>query len=81
MEIEKIESSVKEIISNKLGLDEVKSEDNLRNDLGTDSLDLIEIMMDLEMKFDIKISDNDAEGINTVQDAINVVSTYMNKKK
>ena len=67
-----IESKVKEIISDKLGVDEadVKPEASFTNDLGADSLDTVELIMEFEKSFNITIPDDQAEKIATVGDAI-----------
>ena len=67
-----IESKVKEIIADKLGVDEadVKPEASFTNDLGADSLDTVELIMDFEKSFNITIPDDQAEKITTVGDAI-----------
>ena len=67
-----IESKVKEIIADKLGVDEadVKPEARLTNDLGADSLDTVELIMEFEKSFNITIPDDQAEKITTVGDAI-----------
>ena len=67
-----IESKVKEIIVDKLGVDaaEVKDEASFTNDLGADSLDTVELIMELEKQFDVTIPDTDAEKIQTVGDAV-----------
>ena len=67
-----IESKVKEIIAEKLGVDEaeVKPEASFTNDLGADSLDTVELIMEFEKSFNINIPDDQAEKIATVGDAI-----------
>ena len=67
-----IESKVVEIIVDKLGVDaaEVKSEASFTNDLGADSLDTVELIMELEKEFGVTIPDSDAEKIQTVGDAV-----------
>ncbi len=67
-----IEAEVKKIIVDKLGVDEseVTTEANFTNDLGADSLDTVELIMEFEKVFDISIPDEDAENITTVGDAI-----------
>ena len=67
-----IESKVKEIIAEKLGVDEenVKPEASFTNDLGADSLDTVELIMELEKALNITIPDDKAEKIATVGDAI-----------
>lgn len=72
-------SKVQEIVAEKLGkkIDEIKPEANFQNDLGADSLDTVELVMSLEEAFDIEIPDEDAEGIQTVGDAV----SYIDNKK
>ena len=67
-----IESKVKEIIADKLGVVEadVKPEASFTNDLGADSLDTVELIMEFEKSFNITIPDDQAEKIATVGDAI-----------
>ena len=67
-----IESKVKEFIADKLGVDEadVKPEASFTNDLGADSLDTVELIMEFEKSFNITIPDDQAEKIATVGDAI-----------
>ena len=67
-----IESKVKEIMADKLGVDEadVKPEASFTNDLGADSLDTVELIMEFEKSFNITIPDDQAEKIATVGDAI-----------
>ena len=67
-----IESKVKAIIVDKLGVDEadVKPEASFTNDLGADSLDTVELIREFEKVFDVTIPDDKAEKIATVGDAI-----------
>ncbi len=67
-----IESRVKAIIVDKLsvGEDEVKNEASFANDLGADSLDTVELIMEFEKEFQIQIPDDQAEKISTVGDAV-----------
>lgn len=67
-----VESKVKSIIVDKLGVDdsEVVAEANFTNDLGADSLDTVELIMEFEKEFDISIPDEDAENIATVGNAV-----------
>ena len=67
-----IAAKVKAIIVDKLGLDEseVTPEASFTNDLGADSLDTVELIMEFEKEFDIAIPDDQAEKISTVGDAI-----------
>ena len=70
-----VTTKVKAIIVDKLGVDEseVTSGASFTNDLGADSLDTVELIMELEKEFDIQIPDAEAEGIATVGDAISFV--------
>ncbi|MFO7709103.1 MAG: acyl carrier protein [Desulfobacterales bacterium] len=76
---ESIEEKVKKIIAEKLSveLSEVKPEASFVDDLGADSLDLVELIMSMEEEFGVEISDEDAEKIVTVKDAI----TYVRNRK
>ena len=67
-----IQNRVKAIIVDKLGVDEseVKPEATFTNDLGADSLDTVELIMELEKEFNITIPNDQAEKIATVGDAI-----------
>ena len=70
-----IAEDVKAIIVEKLGVDasEVTETASFTNDLGADSLDIVELIMDFEKKFDVEIDDNDADKIATVGDAIKYI--------
>ena len=70
-----IESKVKAIIVDKLGVDEasVTREASFTNDLGADSLDTVDLIMELEKEFDIQIPEAEAEKIATVGDAISFI--------
>jgi len=74
-----VESKVKAIIVDKLGVDEseVVLDANFTNDLGADSLDTVELIMEFEKEFDVSIPDEDAENIATVGDAVK----YLEQKK
>ena len=79
MEKTVIEEKVINIISNKLGLpkEEVTPAASFTMDLGADSLDTVELIMDFEKEFSLKISDEDAMNIKTVGDAIEYISARM----
>ena len=70
------EQRIKEIIVEKLGVDQadITREASFTNDLGADSLDTVELIMEFEKEFDITIPDEDAEKIATVGDAVDYVS-------
>lgn len=67
-----VEEKVREIIVEKLNCEpsEVVAEANFANDLGADSLDTVELIMEFEKEFDMQIPDNEAQEIKTVGDAI-----------
>ena len=69
--LERVCSIVSEQLSVEAG--EVKSDSNFQNDLGADSLDTVELVMALEVAFDIEIPDEAAEGIATVGDAVKFI--------
>ncbi len=70
-----IDERVKQIVAEQLGVDEdqVTEDASFMDDLGADSLDTVELVMALEEEFDIEISDEDAEKIQTVKDAIDYI--------
>ncbi|MBI1805981.1 MAG: acyl carrier protein [Ignavibacteria bacterium] len=71
-----VEAKVKEIIMNKLGVEasQVTPEASFTNDLGADSLDTVELVMEFEKAFNLQIPDEDAEKISTVGDAVKYLS-------
>ncbi len=73
--MEDIFDKIAEIISEQLGIDinEITPETSFREDLDADSLDMVELMMSLEEEFDIEISEEEAEKIVTVNDAVEYV--------
>jgi len=73
-----IAERVKQIVAEQLGVDEdqVTNEASFMEDLGADSLDTVELVMALEEEFDIEISDEDAEKIQTVQDAVDYIGEH-----
>ncbi len=72
-----ISDRVTKIIVDKLGVDEseISSEASFTNDLGADSLDTVELIMELEKEFDISIPDEKAEAIATVGDAVSYIES------
>ena len=70
-----IEQKVKNIIAEQLGVgeEEIKTTSSFIEDLGADSLDIVELVMAMEEEFDIEIPDEDAEKIQTIADAIKYV--------
>ncbi len=73
-----IEEKVKEIITKQMGAnkDQVTHETSFVNDLGADSLDTVELVMEFEDAFDMNIPDEDAEKIQTVGDAIKYIKEH-----
>jgi len=71
---------VKEVIVEQLNVspDEVKPEAKFVEDLGADSLDVVEMIMALEEKFEIEIPDSEADKIQTVQDVVNYIEQHKN---
>ena len=73
-----IEQKVKAIIAENLGVseEEIKPASSFIEDLGADSLDIVELVMQMEEEFEVEIPDEEAENIKTVQDAINYINTH-----
>ena len=71
--MKKIESRVKEIISKHMGISKVEGNEHLWNDIGIDSLDIVEITMELEEAYMLKIPDDDAMEWKTVDDVIKYI--------
>ncbi len=76
-----IEERVKEIIIKQVGVnnEQVTNETSFVNDLGADSLDTVELVMEFEDAFDMNIPDEDAEKIQTVGDAIKYIKEHIQK--
>lgn len=77
-----VADKVKEIIVEQLGVDESQVDDSASfvDDLGADSLDIVELVMAFEEAFDLDIPDEDAEKISTVRDAITYIEGKSSKK-
>lgn len=75
---ESVEEKVKEIIVKQMGAnkDQVTSDTSFINDLGADSLDTVELVMELEDAFDMSIPDEEAEKMQTVGDAIRYIKEH-----
>ena len=76
-----IQDKIRSIIASKLGLDEseITPDKNLSNDLGADSLDVVELSMELEREFNLKFEDSDTEKIQTVEDLYKLIEEYTSK--
>ena len=79
--MESLEARVKKIIVEQLSVEEdaVKSEAKFVDDLGGDSLDIVELVMALEEEFKIEIPDEDAEKISNVQSAVDYITKHAKK--
>ena len=77
------EAKIKQIIVEQLGVDEaeVTPTAHFVDDLGADSLDIVELVMAFEEAFEIEIPDEDAEKIQTVKDAINYIQAHVKPAK
>ena len=75
MKMEEVQSKLKEIVMDRLNAeeDQIKPEASFVEDLGADSLDIVELIMGIEEEFDIEIPDEDAEKLTTVGEAMDYV--------
>ncbi len=80
--MENIEQRVRKIVAEQLGVNEteVKNESSFIEDLGADSLDMVELVMALEDEFETEIPDEEAEKITTVQQSIDYINAFNSKK-
>ena len=75
---EEVFERVKEVLVEQLGVDEgeITEAASFQEDLDADSLDLVELIMELEDQFGVKISDEDAQGIQTVGQAVDYIASH-----
>ena len=73
-----VEQKVKGIIAEQLGVaeDEIKTTSSFIEDLGADSLDIVELVMQMEEEFEVEIPDEEAENIKTVQNAVDYITSH-----
>jgi len=74
-----IYSRIKKIIAERLSLseDEIRMDSSFLDDLGADSLDIVELIMAFEEEFDLKIPDEEAEKIETVKDVVDYIQSHL----
>ena len=79
MDAAEIQAKVVSIVADHLGVEEreIKGESYFTDDLGADSLDLVEVVMSLEEAFGLEIADDQAEKIKTVNDAVAYISSHL----
>lgn len=79
MQIEEVQAKLKEIVMDRLNAeeDQIKPEASFVEDLGADSLDIVELIMGIEEEFDIEIPDEDAEKLTTVGEAMDYVKAKL----
>lgn len=73
-----VDAKVRAIIAEQLGIseEEVQAGSRLIEDLGADSLDKVELIMALEAEFELEIADEEADGIQTIQDIVSYISAH-----
>ena len=78
----KIKQMVTDILVNKIGLEEseITADANFTKDLGIDSLDYAELVMEFEQAFDIKINDEETEGLHTIGDFVRFIKGKVDSK-
>lgn len=78
-----VEERVRKIVVEQLGVkeDDLKNEASFVDDLGADSLDTVELVMALEEEFETEIPDEKAEKITTIKEAVDYISTNLNKEE
>ena len=76
--ISNMEEKIKEIIEDRLGIsrNDYRNDESFQEDLGCDSLDMVDLIMECEKQFNISIPDDDVDKLRTVQDLINYVTEH-----
>ena len=79
MDVAEIQAKVVSIVAEHLGVEErdIKPTSSFTDDLGADSLDLVEVVMTLEDQFGLEIAEDQSEKIKTIQDAVDYISTHL----
>lgn len=82
MPAQSLESRVIDIIAGQLSLreDDIKADSRFVDDLGADSLDIVELVMEIEEEFDIEIPDEDVEGMVCVKDVVDYIAKLVEKE-
>lgn len=79
MERSKVEDIVKKVVAENLGapMDKIQGPSNIQEDLGADSLDVVELVMALEEEFEMEITDEEAEALMTVDQIVDFISEQL----
>lgn len=80
MDTKQVETKVISIVAEKLNIEEknITAASRFQEDLGADSLDIVELLMEIEENFGVGISDDESEKMKTISDAVRVISTKLN---
>lgn len=80
MDTKQVETKVITIVAEKLNIEEknITAASRFQEDLGADSLDIVELLMEIEENFGVGISDEESEKMKTISDAVKVISTKLN---
>lgn len=78
MDKNKVKEKLKEVINDLLQIDDIKQEDSLIEDLGMDSLDMVELVMYIEEDFDIELPDDGLDNVKTIRDVEKLICEKLN---
>lgn len=78
MDKNKVKEKLKEVINDLLQIDDIKQEDSLIEDLGMDSLDMVELVMYIEEDFDIELPDDGLDNVKTIRDVEKLICKELN---